>query len=341
MKKLYQPFVCLTFIAILLLPTLLVAGIWDTMNYQGILLDDEGARVNGLKTITFSIWDSQTSGAMFWEEMHIVNVSDGVVSVVLGSTTPLTSLSGADQYWLQVQVTGDDAMPRIKMTSVPYAFNARYLQAYAPGNNTLNIPINNGAVNTSLNADKLDGFDAGNESLKIPLSNGTVNTNLNADLLDGSDATDFAEADHTHNALTITDEPGIAWDTDSTSIDIETTPTTIAERAISAPAAGYALVIATAEFSMSNASAAASLNLGVTTTEGTLLGDGDHSWAIPDTIAEFEHSNVITVQHVFTVTAGSNTFYFQAYAADGNTSAAAINRYLSVVYLPSAYGASK
>ena len=62
------------------------------------------------------------------------------------------------------------------------------------GNNSGNIPLSNGTVNTNLNADMLDGYQSGNTTGHIPISNGTVNTNLNADMLDGHHASEFALA---------------------------------------------------------------------------------------------------------------------------------------------------
>ena len=70
--------------------------------------------------------------------------------------------------------------------------NADMLDGYHANNNSDNIPISNGIVNTNLNADMLDGYHANNNSNNIPISNGAVNTNLNADKLDGYDANYFA-----------------------------------------------------------------------------------------------------------------------------------------------------
>jgi hypothetical protein len=51
--------------------------------------------------------------------------------------------------------------------------------------NVLTIVKTGTAVVPNLNADFVDGYHAGNNSGQVPVSNGTVNTNLNADLLDG------------------------------------------------------------------------------------------------------------------------------------------------------------
>ena len=49
----------------------------------------------------------------------------------------------------------------------------------------------NDGPGSGLDADTLDGLDAGNDSGEIPISNGTVNTNLNAALLNGVDGSSF------------------------------------------------------------------------------------------------------------------------------------------------------
>jgi hypothetical protein len=337
MRKTGRVFALLALAAALMLPSLVLATVWDTMHFQGILLNSDGTRVDGLKNVTFSIWDAETEGSKFWEEAKLLDINDGVVSVELGSTTPLSSLTGLDQYWLQIQVTGDDPMPRIKMTGVPYALSSRYVQGYGPGNSTLDIPINNGTLNVNLNADKVDGYNAGNDGAEIPINNGTLNANLNADLVDGMNADEFATAGHTHDHTTITDDAGVGYDGDSTTVAITTSATTVLTGGIVAPAAGFALVIATSEFAVTNASADAAVSVGVTKTEGTLPIDGDPSWVVPAAIAGDVHHNVITVQHVFPVISGSNNFYFQAVTDDAGTTATAANSYMSIIYFPVDY----
>lgn len=324
---------------VLVFPVILTAGVFDTMNYQGVLTDSEGTKITGLKTITFSIWDAQAEGGKFWEEMHTLYVADGVFSVMLGETEPLSDLSGIEQYWLQIQVSGDVAMQRIKLTAVPYAMNSRQLQGYEPGNTTLDIPISNGTICTNLNADKLDGFSAGNEAGQLPINNGTVNATLNADKVDGFDAADFALDGHTHAAATINDEPGVAGDGDTNSVTITTSFTTLASRTLTAPVAGYALVIGTAEFSLANDDdAAATLTVGVTKTAAAFLPDADPQWVLADEVADYGGKQIITVQRLFSVNSGSNDFYFQAFTGDANDDAAAKNRYLSIIFFPTGYG---
>ena len=53
------------------------------INYQGLLLDD-GAPVQGTKSVQFRIYDSAEGGTSLWEEFQSVAFSDGVFSVLLG-----------------------------------------------------------------------------------------------------------------------------------------------------------------------------------------------------------------------------------------------------------------
>ena len=343
-------------LALLALPTALSAGIWDNMNYQGILVDSDGKKINGDKSITFSLWDTEVDGDTFWVEQHNqVPVVDGVVNVVLGSKRPLSTLSGLDQYWLQIQIDTDEPMERIKLTAVPYAFatrNADKLDGFTSGSDAQQIPVNNGTLNENLNADKVDGFDAGNEASQVPISNGELNVNLNADKLDDLHAEDFSLADHTHTGYAATSHThspdqitdldslisGLVSDNDSGHIDIGTSFTTIESDTINVPANGYCLVIATADFEMTSSDDSATLVVALTDTEGTIAGTADYVWKLPAAELGEVHAAVISVHGVFSVTAADvNEFFLQAKRGELNTTATALNWTLSVIYFPLTY----
>lgn len=125
-------------------------------------------------------------------------------------------------------------------TSTNQAGNADTVDNYHAGNDSGQVPVSNGTVNTNLNADLLDGNDAtdfassghthpggditsqvgdadtvdgnhaGNSTGNVPLNNGTVNTDLNADQLDGNDASAFASTGHTHPGSDVTSQVGDA-----------------------------------------------------------------------------------------------------------------------------------
>lgn len=342
-------------LALLLLPASLSAGIWDNMNYQGILVDSTGAKVDGLRSITFSLWDAETDGAMFWSEELLMQVVDGLVNVTLGDETPLSTLSGLDEYFLQIQVGSDSPMDRIKLTAVPYALSARNadkLDGFTTGSDAQQIPINNSSLNENLNADMLDGHNAGNEASDVPISNGALNVNLNADKLDGlnEDAfadsnhthTGYAESDHTHLMEDITDlsvgnNAGANEGTGVAEVTIGATETSIDSVKIDAPAAGICLVIATVKIAATS-TAGASVNVGLTDTEGSIPSSAVFSWAIPDSVAVYGETNTLTVQNMFTVSgAGVATYYLQAFKGESASTVNVTTRRISAIYFPQTY----
>jgi hypothetical protein len=95
------------------------------INYQGLLIDaSTGQPVpDGTHNISFSIYDTPTGGSAIWTESQSVQTKNGLYSVTLGSTTPLTPdiLSGTEKY-LGIKVGSDPEMtPRKRIVSVAYA----------------------------------------------------------------------------------------------------------------------------------------------------------------------------------------------------------------------------
>lgn len=112
---------------VLLLSPAAHATVPSTMSYQGQLTDGGGVDVpNGLYALTFKLYDVSLGGVALWTESQAgVTVTNGMFSVVLGSTTPL-ALPFDKQYWLGVTVGADPEMvPRAPLTSVPYAMATR------------------------------------------------------------------------------------------------------------------------------------------------------------------------------------------------------------------------
>ncbi len=69
-----------------------------------------------------------------------------------------------------------------------------------------------------VNAGKVNGLTTSNESGQVPVSNGTVNTNLNADMLDGKHAEYFSPSGHRHNNAS-TSSDGFMSASDKTKLD--------------------------------------------------------------------------------------------------------------------------
>jgi len=114
---------------VLALSASIQAAVPNTMNYQGRLTDDQGQPVNATISMTFTIYDAETSGNSKWSENHpSVSVVNGLFSVVLGQGTPAepiedTVFSSADR-WLEIVVSGEIITPRTKLASSPYSLQA-------------------------------------------------------------------------------------------------------------------------------------------------------------------------------------------------------------------------
>jgi hypothetical protein len=106
-------------------------GSTDTINFQGRLTDASGNPLTGAYNMRFSIYDAASAGAAVWgpETQNGVNVTNGLFSVLLGSSVPITPavFDGADR-WLQIEVWNGTAWealnPRLPFSSAAYALSA-------------------------------------------------------------------------------------------------------------------------------------------------------------------------------------------------------------------------
>ncbi len=121
-------------------------GINSQINFQGKLVDSSGLNVsNGSKTVVFTIYDRSSSGTALWTETQSVTTTDGIFNVQLGSVTPIPSTFNFnwDGLYLGIKVGSDSEMtPRIRLTAVPYAFNAQKVAG-------LTVTDQNGNASTS------------------------------------------------------------------------------------------------------------------------------------------------------------------------------------------------
>lgn len=123
-----QPLLLLVLVfCAVLIPTALVASVPPLLNYQGTLRDNLGELVpDGNYSVTFRIWDSETSGNAVWQEGRLVAVQDGLFTVLLGSIVPIPdSLFESPDRWIGLQVGLDAEMsPRQRLVSVPFAWQS-------------------------------------------------------------------------------------------------------------------------------------------------------------------------------------------------------------------------
>jgi len=96
----------------------------DVISYQGHLTDDQDQPIDGLVKLDFSIYP--TIGDAVWSETHIdVPVTNGLFNVLLGANTPLSASHFSDpERFLEVTVNDGTPLPKQRLASVPYAFQA-------------------------------------------------------------------------------------------------------------------------------------------------------------------------------------------------------------------------
>ena len=114
----------------------------STLNYQARLKTSSGALPpDGYYNLQFKLHTAANDGTAVWTESYTagsrIRVANGYVSVQLGSLAPFSSASPAidwsQEMWLTMNVGGmnpttpvwdGEMSPRLKLTSVPYAFKA-------------------------------------------------------------------------------------------------------------------------------------------------------------------------------------------------------------------------
>ncbi len=94
-----------------------------TINYQGMLTDAGGTPLNGYHHLIFRIYDDATGGTLLWCDSIYTVVDHGLVNLILGGLFEPLNLTFDRPYWLEVSVDYE-AMPRIQLTSVGYAYRA-------------------------------------------------------------------------------------------------------------------------------------------------------------------------------------------------------------------------
>lgn len=113
----------------------------QTIGYQGRLLSSSGEPVSGTLSITFRIFDSAEGGNELWSETHSsVNVDEGYFDVTLGEvfSYPFEDLKDEPALFLEIQVGSDQPLsPRTKLSSVPYAMEAKTMPGFDPGQNNV------------------------------------------------------------------------------------------------------------------------------------------------------------------------------------------------------------
>lgn len=145
-------------------PARAAAGINKTISFQGKVVNSNGTNVaDGSYTFRFRIYTSQaptdatstcSANSCLWEESKNISTVNGIFQTYLGDGV---SLPGgidfnSDTLYLGVQFNGDTEMnPRIRLSAVPYAFNADKLNGLSSSNFVQLSPASQqtGSINVS------------------------------------------------------------------------------------------------------------------------------------------------------------------------------------------------
>ncbi len=114
-----------------------------SLSYQGLLTGPEGQEVpDGRYGLTFRIYDASAGGTPLWVEPDSVTVEDGVFSVVLGHKTSFKLLPFDVPYWLGITIgDGSEMIPRVELTSAPYAMRAAVADSAVVGTPNFQPPV--------------------------------------------------------------------------------------------------------------------------------------------------------------------------------------------------------
>lgn len=125
------------FVALLLLCTHFVSllhaapPVPPLLHYQGRLADGSGP-VSGAATVVFTFWNASVGGEKimdFQDEDVVTPDADGIFSTFIGDEEENHLPSQIFErwpVWLNVNVNGEDLLPRKQMTTGPYAFTAQF-----------------------------------------------------------------------------------------------------------------------------------------------------------------------------------------------------------------------
>jgi len=108
------------------------------INYQGMLMDSKNNPLEGIKKLTFNIYDSAVGGTKVWgpQLFNNVPVIKGRFNIILGTTDTkgrlIAEAFGSNNRYLGVTVGSNaEVIPRQQVLSVPYALKA--LHGVPPG----------------------------------------------------------------------------------------------------------------------------------------------------------------------------------------------------------------
>lgn len=231
-------FVALITTVFLTSPVRAVAGINQTLSFQGRLLTNTGGVVaDGYYNIEFNIYQDGdgaqagnaggTGGALKWTETYInngsnsgVQVKNGFFSVSLGSKTPFgTSVDwNQDTLWLSMNIAGNasacttfgsapcsddgEMLPMKRLTATPFALNSAKLEGLG-ADGFIKNQTSQQTGDFNISGTGMANTLQGNTSLITPLLDSTVAGNLNIGTVAASTITIGTAADGASQTINI------------------------------------------------------------------------------------------------------------------------------------------
>lgn len=129
----------------------------------------------GTAALTFSIYNDALGGERLWQETQSVEIlDDGIISVLLGSdkSIPMSVFGSVGERYLAINISGEDLLPRFRLTSVPYAYRAEVADQL---NNDIIENLNTTVAMLAAKLDSLTAVENGKKtSLKSSLPGGPV-----------------------------------------------------------------------------------------------------------------------------------------------------------------------
>jgi len=301
------------------------AAIPQTLSYQGRLTDASGSPVaDGTYTMRFRIYTgTTTSDFSLWSSGNqSVTTQNGLFSYVLGSNTPFPSdlfskAPFADSVrYLGIKVgTDPEIRPLIRLEATAFAHVAE--------------TVSDNAITSA----KIAPF-----------------TIANNDIADNAVET-YVVKNNSLKAIDLFDEPGVASAITLATVAVSSTTGQLVDSVtLNAPTAGYAIVLTNGVFDLSHHGnigfpfskysylRATVSNQGVTapnffTTLTAVLSEAD-------TAAFGSYRSPFSMTHTFRVTgAGQHTYYLWAQTGSLSTNSTISARSMTVIFVPTAYGA--
>ena len=176
--------IILTFLA-LLCCLYLHAQIPGTITYQGYLTDATGKPKSGTHKLTFNFYDGATVVAT--RVISTVNVTNGLFTEIIGKDASGENVSLPLTVWSKpitvgIAVDAEAELPKISLTSMPYAFTSQLANSVDGANIT--GTVNASKIGGTLIASNIPALDAGKITTGT-LSNALLDADLQ-DLADGS-----------------------------------------------------------------------------------------------------------------------------------------------------------